>query len=502
MTDTISSSSEPWPGDPLGRHRTANYLTNYLSKRYEAKKEEKGFVLAINGDWGFGKTYLLERWRDQLVTQSHPAVYFDAWQNDFTPEPLIGFISEIDTSLRPLFKNVPIATKVLNSTLSKAKQLLKPAGSVLLHAVIKHGAGMSAEKIGELIDSAVNEADEGDSGGKRKADIDALIKDLGNVFSSNLKQHSDTKRAIAAFRQSLGMLVDALEKLPDFKLPIFFFVDELDRCRPDYAIKLLEGIKHLFGVPGIYFIVATNMRQLGESTKAVYGPGFDGQRYLKRFFDLEYALPSPDNRAFARSIFANAVMPSDGYLLTGLEGQTDLPKLEQVCWIFSLYADSFSIGLRDQHQVMKVLEAACPNSAQVHIHYLFFLAMLHKKDSEIFDEMVGKGAALTSDEFKALLARAKFQSTTLSVVDQMRDSYSPGPSNKEVHLWEVAWTYFSTSWKNVTDLKEQGFNVYDFPNNLLRHVAGEVEGMYSRNTFYPSSLKGYPERIRQAGHFS
>ena len=76
-------------------------------------------------------------------------------------------------------------------------------------------------------------------------------------------------------------MITVLEDQAGVQLPLFVFVDELDRCRPDYAIELLEGIKHLFGVPGVYFVVATNTVQLGESVKAVYGSGFDGVRYLK-----------------------------------------------------------------------------------------------------------------------------------------------------------------------------------------------------------------------------
>ncbi|WP_081764293.1 P-loop NTPase fold protein [Sphingobium sp. Ant17] len=66
--------------------------------------------------------------------------------------------------------------------------------------------------------------------------------------------------------------------------PIFVVVDELDRCRPDYAIALLESIKHLFDVPGVVFVIALHGRQLTASIEAVYGAKFDATAYLRRFF--------------------------------------------------------------------------------------------------------------------------------------------------------------------------------------------------------------------------
>ncbi|WP_080698421.1 P-loop NTPase fold protein [Janthinobacterium lividum] len=98
-----------------------------------------------------------------------------------------------------------------------------------------------------------------------------LEKSMTSAVDAALKQHKNTKQAVISFKEKLSALVSILSENEQLGLPLFIFVDELDRCRPDYAIELLEGIKHLFGVPGVYFIVATNMQQLGESTKAIYG---------------------------------------------------------------------------------------------------------------------------------------------------------------------------------------------------------------------------------------
>jgi len=84
-------------------------------------------------------------------------------------------------------------------------------------------------------------------------------------------------------------------------LPVFVLIDELDRCRPPYAIAMLERIKHLFEIPDVVFVVATDSEQLVHSIRAVYGQDFSGSRYLTRFFDLSYTFPAPKTLGLVRS---------------------------------------------------------------------------------------------------------------------------------------------------------------------------------------------------------
>ena len=75
-------------------------------------------------------------------------------------------------------------------------------------------------------------------------------------------------------------------------------IDELDRCRPIYAVELLEVAKHLFSVPGVIFVPAINRSELAHSIRSLYGDGFDAEGYLHRFFDVDFQLPDPDRKAF------------------------------------------------------------------------------------------------------------------------------------------------------------------------------------------------------------
>ena len=80
---------------------------------------------------------------------------------------------------------------------------------------------------------------------------------------------------------------------------LVFFVDELDRCRPDFAITLLERIKHLFNVERIVFVLALDREQLRNTVRCFYGSGDHADTYLRRFIDFSFQLPKPSASAFA-----------------------------------------------------------------------------------------------------------------------------------------------------------------------------------------------------------
>ena len=79
--------------------------------------------------------------------------------------------------------------------------------------------------------------------------------------------------------------------------PLFFIIDELDRCRPTFAIELLERVKHIFDVPNIVFVFGINRDQLTKSLCSVYGE-IDADEYLRRFFDMSFLLPNADPGKF------------------------------------------------------------------------------------------------------------------------------------------------------------------------------------------------------------
>lgn len=109
-----TSFGDNWGNDKLERFKEAKFLTDYLIGKKERPLNNfnnGSFVLNVNAEWGFGKTYFLKNWADDLASQGHPTVYFDAWENDFSKDPLIAFIASINEQLKPYFTKSPKAQK-------------------------------------------------------------------------------------------------------------------------------------------------------------------------------------------------------------------------------------------------------------------------------------------------------------------------------------------------------------------------------------------------------
>lgn len=345
----MNGATDNWINDDkLGRKESADFLTNYLTKRYALASKHghaDTFVLNIRADWGFGKTFFLQRWAKDLKV-NYPIVFFNAWENDFCDDPLIGFIAEINVALSGYFKEIPVAKRHLDQALSVGRKLIKPVSLGIASVLAKQLSGYSLDQLHKFYsqDSESEEDDSDDGEDKPEGEISSLISKCADVA---LKEHLDTKATIALFKRRLERLIETLQKEANIQLPLFIFIDELDRCRPTYAIELLEAVKHLFGVNGVYFIVATNLEQLGHSICAVYGERFDSERYLKRFFDQEYLLPTPDNSRFTAFLFERYSLKDFGAFYTAIEdGIYDPIPSDQA--LFSILCDSFKLGLRDQ----------------------------------------------------------------------------------------------------------------------------------------------------------
>lgn len=492
MTSALTPDESLWHDDLLERRHIAEYLTGYLIRRHQVKPDEKGFVLAINAEWGYGKTYLLKRWASE-VEKIYPTVYFDAWQNDFTPEPLVAFIAELDSSLAEYFKKIPVTTTASKKAKEKAKLLWKGAKAALIPLLAKKAFNMTVTELNDIVEISSATESEGTPLVTSQELQDAIAK----VFASTLTKHTNIKSAITDFRAKLEMLIDALSNSDDAQLPIFIFVDELDRCRPNYAIELLEGIKHLFGVRSIYFVVATNIDQLSESVKAVYGSGFNGQQYLKRFFDMEYSLPAPRNTAFAISLFESMyVIPLERAEIGALLDMNTYGS-HRLAFVFSVYADFFSATLRDQQQVSKIIEAAFLQlQGIVHIHFAYFLAFVYHKSPSVFDALK-RNPSLDNQEYRKLIGTRRQGSGSFYTQERNVGDHSYHKRLSDINAINTVYlTNFNSTPRQIHDNSR---NDHSFPNSLLHSISDVFMGA---NSGAQTILKQYFEVIQHAGGFS
>jgi len=148
-----------------------------------------------------------------------------------------------------------------------------------------HTESTDDDKAGE-VGSAAMEAALGAFEDEKPSQIERLST---RAVMKELELHKSASAAIPQLRSALTQIIKNIkgdEKGP----PIFVFVDELDRCNPQYAISLLEEIKHLFDVPGVVFVLGMEPSQLCKSIEGAYGAGFDAAAYLERLINYRYSL--------------------------------------------------------------------------------------------------------------------------------------------------------------------------------------------------------------------
>jgi len=223
--------------------------------------QERPLTICLNGEWGSGKTFFLTRFAENYNKKKPEgrAIYFNAWQDDFLDDPLVAIISQL-------------------------RNVVKDSESTLYDS-IKSAAAPCLAKIGLSIARQVTKKVTG-------VDVDDIeLDDLRTKPEALFERYNDMDASRKLLRESLAKLSEATWQATG--KPLLFIVDELDRCRPTFAIELLERIKHLFCVPHLVFIVGVDLRQLEKSVKAIYGD-IDANDYLHRFFDIELRLPVPD----------------------------------------------------------------------------------------------------------------------------------------------------------------------------------------------------------------
>ncbi|GDY24520.1 MULTISPECIES: KAP family P-loop NTPase fold protein [unclassified Agarivorans] len=307
----------------LKRHEYGEFLANYITG------EKHGFVLNLNGAWGTGKTEFLKRFYTLLLQRKHPVIYIDAWESDFSKDPLTVVASELLTQLESFNSGIGSEEKT-----KQVKQFLSKA----LKGSLIGLAGIASAKL--LNDSNIG-----------METVKQLFEDDSDNFRSQLtKDYAEQIEAIKEIRTGLGQLAEILQQNYSATLPVVVLVDELDRCRPTYAIEMLEVIKHFFSTKNFVFVVATDTKQLCHSIKAVYGNEFESQQYLKRFFDRKASLPEPDLEHYLSS--TDFKYPNID-LFPYFSSQPESPTQNAV----TVLARAYDLQIRDIDQLINKIDA-------------------------------------------------------------------------------------------------------------------------------------------------
>ncbi len=246
--------------------------------------------IAIDGKWGSGKTVFVKQLeylnlcdfgadempkvalraglsQDAIIDfqSKYLTHYYNAWQNDHHTDPLQSLLFGL------------IETYYSDS---KKREKAKAVSKNAVKSVFIEGVKTLSKGLIDLNDITQVET------------IDDLVAEITTI----------TER-----KQAISKIID--EIVPDDK-KLLFIIDELDRCSPSFAIKLLEIIKHYYDDDRIVFVIATNNVQLTYTVKKYYGQDFDGYRYLNKFYDLVFHLPEIEPSSY---ISKQLKIPDDGY---------------------------------------------------------------------------------------------------------------------------------------------------------------------------------------------
>ncbi|MGV0953825.1 MAG: KAP family P-loop NTPase fold protein [Fluviibacter sp.] len=303
-------TAEPFEGDKLNRQEYANGLISFIERL-------RSGVIAIDGDWGTGKSWLGVNIKQSIDKKAFAStIWIDAFAADWDDDPSLSLIAGIVGQIEDLEKNT---------------WLKKTAGC--LARLVPIGGKAAVQVAGNAI-------------GLNKDVLDGLsegIKEGSQAFiEQRLKDLADRQKTLAHLK---GLLTDAVSKTHGQKIVVF--IDELDRCSPEYAIRFLERIKHLFELDHVIYVIFWNRQQIQQTVESFYGPGTNGQMYLDKFIDFQLHL--------SRSHVRGDAGPMRGLLeslVARFEGVEQLSLTENIHWINS-FATFLSLNARESERLAK-----------------------------------------------------------------------------------------------------------------------------------------------------
>ena len=236
---------------------------------------EDPLVIAFDGPWGSGKTTFLKMWAGELRNAGHPVIFFDAFENDYIEDAFAALAREIVILAE---SKIPKTDKIACSLKEKTANL----GIALLKGSLKVAskAAFRAATAGIVDTSDFKEIAE---------DTEKEADDLAKHYIDNLLNEPKRQKELSSqFRNALAELPSILapptEK--ENQKSLIFIIDELDRCKPLFALSLLERIKHFMMVQNVHFVLGVHMEQLCGSVRSAYGSEIDARLYLQKFIHV------------------------------------------------------------------------------------------------------------------------------------------------------------------------------------------------------------------------
>ena len=368
--------------DKLNREHFADFIIEIITnnKRYKRESDSNSFVLAIDSSWGTGKTTFLNMLEDKMnniENNKYTIINYNAWKSDAWKNPF-------ETLMYTILEN-----KIFNSI--DDIDNLKEIGKDLKEVAKNIGKGFVKKQLSKIISEDVVES------------LDKEVIQSGDYkrFIDNTSINYDFFKEYKEYNNSIELMKNNLKKVCE-KTQIVVFIDELDRCKPTFAIELLEMIKHLFDVENMVFVFALDISQLSYSVQSVYGIGIDSTGYLCRFFDYISKLPKFDTDTYIEAVIEkNKLINYDlkkEYNNQGIFTQITFSS------IFKELANLYNLSLRDINTIysnfllFEKIELSKVRNIVAYELYLLLLIMKYK-DPKCFEKIFINKIKVDKEDF-------------------------------------------------------------------------------------------------------
>lgn len=451
-----------------------DFIRNSIALRQQRGKTAS-YVLNVDSEWGGGKSFFLKRLAEQLRAERHVVAEVNSWRDDHSDDPLVALMAEIDKALKPLFAK---KNKIEAAWSAVKADGAKIAGRALLSA----GKTALRRYVGAELDELM--AEEGIESNSTSGEvigeaINAVGKELETLTDKTadalIAKFAAASRSIDSFRKNMSHLVGALSQ-SEFKAPLFVLVDELDRCRPSYAVASLERVKHLFETNGVAFVFATDTAQLQHTIRGAYGGEFDGRAYLDRFFDRRYSFETPNLQRFVRERLAGF----DSSKVTSFGD--DWQRIVVSCFEAQKISSLRTIG-----RILDIVETtvlAWRYPEKIELCSLLFLSSCYEQTHE-FDVRFAQhflGAWVIQDRTKtqpAFIDLANVAGTVIQKARNLREAVTPPHNQRDVSLnHDPVEEYIISVFAPEFNRKNPGFGAPSVQSELpaLIRCAGRTTG--------------------------
>ncbi len=256
--------------DLLDRQEFVDKVINVIEILSEQKKNA---CFAINGEWGVGKSFVLKMIEEQLsiiqteenAGDKYIIFNYNCWQYDYYEEPIVAIVATILEQIDDKIEIIPAEKREI------IVGVLKTVGTYLLKKGSKFVKAATGLPVDKALDFCIDITKEG---------IQQINNDI--EYDSQFK----FRKALTAFQKQIASLSE------DYT--VIFMVDELDRCLPEYSIKVLERLHHLFdGITNTQVILSIDKTQLEQTIENIFGKRNNSnvaQKYLSKFIKFEVDL--------------------------------------------------------------------------------------------------------------------------------------------------------------------------------------------------------------------